>query len=174
MRKYLLDLFDIVRASNHTKCVSLSNQKCTTQSTLVNLHPNEYSQEFHYNPFTVVLDKFIGNCSNLNHLSNEVCIPYKTEDLNLIVSKMIPWINESKTLEKHRSCEYKCKFDWIKCNSDQCWNKDNCWCECNKRHGYENDYVLNPSTYNCKNGKCLASIMHNSAIMYNEVIESYE
>ena len=30
--------------SNHTKCVSLSNQKCMTQSTLINLHPNEYSQ----------------------------------------------------------------------------------------------------------------------------------
>ena len=31
--------------SNHTKCVSLSNQKCMTQPTLINLHPNEYSQE---------------------------------------------------------------------------------------------------------------------------------
>ena len=30
------------------KCVSLINQKCMTQSTLINLHPNEYSQGFHY------------------------------------------------------------------------------------------------------------------------------
>ena len=40
-------LVSIVNASNHTKCISLSNQKFMTQPTLINLHPNEYSQEFH-------------------------------------------------------------------------------------------------------------------------------
>ena len=33
----------IASAYNHTKCVSLSNEKCTTQPTLSNLHPNEYT-----------------------------------------------------------------------------------------------------------------------------------
>ena len=33
----------IVSASTHAKCVLLSNQKCTIQPTLINLHPNEYS-----------------------------------------------------------------------------------------------------------------------------------
>ena len=36
-------LISTVNASNHTKCVLLSNQKCMTQSTLINLHSNEYS-----------------------------------------------------------------------------------------------------------------------------------
>ena len=36
-------LICIVNASNNTKCVSWSNQKCMTQPTLINLHPNEYS-----------------------------------------------------------------------------------------------------------------------------------
>ena len=31
----------LVNASNHTKCLSLSNQKCEIQPTLINLHPNE-------------------------------------------------------------------------------------------------------------------------------------
>ena len=35
----------IVNASNYTKYLSLSNQKCMTQPTLINSHPNEYSQE---------------------------------------------------------------------------------------------------------------------------------
>ena len=43
----------IVNASNHSKCVSLSNEKCEIPATLINLHPNEYSQELHYYPFTV-------------------------------------------------------------------------------------------------------------------------
>ena len=38
---------DVVIKSNHTNCVSLSNQKYMIQPTLINLNPNEYSQEFH-------------------------------------------------------------------------------------------------------------------------------
>ena len=34
-------LSSIVNASNHTKYVWLSNQKCMIQPTLVNLHPTE-------------------------------------------------------------------------------------------------------------------------------------
>ena len=37
-----------VNGSNHTKCISLSNQKCMIQPTLFNLHPNEYNKKFHY------------------------------------------------------------------------------------------------------------------------------
>ena len=62
-------LTSIVNASNHTKCVSLSNQKCTTQSTLINLHPNEYSQALRYYPFAVNLDRCVGSCTTLNDLS---------------------------------------------------------------------------------------------------------
>ena len=35
----------IVSASNHTKYVMLSNQKCMTQPFFINLHPNKYSQD---------------------------------------------------------------------------------------------------------------------------------
>ena len=41
---FIVLLSNIVNGSNHTKCVSLSNQKCMIQSTLINLRPNEYSQ----------------------------------------------------------------------------------------------------------------------------------
>ena len=33
-------LTSIVNASNHTNHVSLTNQKCITRPTLINLHPN--------------------------------------------------------------------------------------------------------------------------------------
>ena len=41
-------LISVGNASIHTKCVPLSNQTCVIQPTLVNLHPNEYSQELHF------------------------------------------------------------------------------------------------------------------------------
>ena len=89
------------------------------QSTLISLHPNEYIQEFHYYPFVVKLDRCVGSCNTLNDLSNKVCVPNKTEDLNLSVFSMITGINK---LTKHISCESKCKFDRRKGNSNQLWN----------------------------------------------------
>ena len=110
-------LSGLVNGYNHTKCVSLINQKCQIQPTLTNLHPNEYSQEFHCYPFVVKLDRCVGSCNTLSDLSNKVCIPNKTEDLNLSVFNMITGINELKTLTKHISCKCKCKLDGTKCNS---------------------------------------------------------
>ena len=73
-------LTGLVNGSNDTKCVSLSNQKWKIQPTLINLHPNEYSQEFNYYSFAVKLDRCVGSCNTINDLSNKVCIPNKTED----------------------------------------------------------------------------------------------
>ena len=112
-------LISIVNASNHTKCISLSNQKCMIQSTLINLHPNECSQEFYIYPFVLKLDECVGICDTLNDLSVKVYIPNKTKELNLSVFNMITGINESKILTKGTSCESKCRFDRKRCNSDQ-------------------------------------------------------
>ena len=132
---FIVLLASIVNASNHTKRMSLSNQKCEIKHTFINLH--------HCYPFKVKLDKLVGSCYTLNDLSNKVCIPNKTEDLNLSVFNMITGINESKTLTKHISCEFKCKFDGTKCNSNQRWNNDKCRCECKKHPICERDYVWN-------------------------------
>ena len=48
IKKILIVLLTgIVNASNHTKCISLSNQKRMIGTTLINLYPNECSHEFH-------------------------------------------------------------------------------------------------------------------------------
>ena len=143
------------------------------QIIFINLHPNEYGQEFHYYPFAVNLDHFVGSCNNLIDLSNKVFIPNKTEGLNLSVFNMITGINESKTLAKHVSSKYKCKFDWTKCKSGHWWNNDKCRCGYKKHHICEKDYVSNSASCSFENRKSLASIMDDSAIIYNEVIGSY-
>ena len=65
-------LISMVNASNHAKWVSLSNQKYKIHPTFINLHPNEYSQEFHYYSFTVKLDK----CLEVVILSTTYLIKY--------------------------------------------------------------------------------------------------
>ena len=76
-----------------------------------------------YYPFAVNLDRC---CNTLSDLSNKVCVPNKTEDLNLNVFNMITGINESRTLTKRISCECICKFDGRKYNSNQKRNNDKC------------------------------------------------
>ena len=84
---------------------------------------------------------------------------------------MITGISESKILTKHRSCECKCKFDGKKSNSSQKWNNDKCLCECKKHDICGKDYIWNPATCCCKNSKYLASIIDESVITCDEIIE---
>ena len=121
-KKIFTGLLTDLNGSSHTKCVSLSNQKCEIPTTLINLHRNKYSQEFYYYPFAVELDRCVGSCNTLNKLPNKVCASNKTEDLDLSMFNMITEINESKALTKHISCECKCKFHERKCNSYQWWS----------------------------------------------------
>ena len=101
--------------SSHTECLSLSNQKCKAQPTLINLHPDEYNQELYYYPFVVKLDRCVESCNTFNNLSNKVCVPKEIQDLNLSVFNTITRINELTTLTNHILCKCKCKFDGIKC-----------------------------------------------------------
>ena len=48
-KKMFIELLSsIVNTSNHTKQVSLNNKQCLTKPTLINLHPNKYSQGLCY------------------------------------------------------------------------------------------------------------------------------
>ena len=81
---------------------------------------HDSTQDFCCYPFAIKLDRCVGSCNTLTDLSNKLCAPIKTEDLNLSILNMITGMNQSKTLiKKQISSEYKCKFDQRKCNSDQ-------------------------------------------------------
>ena len=54
-------LTGLLNGSNYTKWLSLSNQKCMIQPTLINLHLNKYSQEFYCYSLVVKLDNCVGN-----------------------------------------------------------------------------------------------------------------
>ena len=168
---FIGSLTGLVSASNHKKCVSISNPKCEIQPTFINLHPNEYSQEFHYYPFTVELYKCVGSCNTLIVLSNKVCVPNKSEDLYLNVFNIITGINKSKTLTKHVPCECKCKFDQknvIQINVETTINVN---VSVKNILYVKKDYIWNPSTCIFKNGKYIASIMDDLVIECDEVIE---
>ena len=72
-KMFIVLLASLVNASSHTntKCVSLNNHKCDIQPTLINLNPNGYSQELHFCPFAINLDRCVG--SSNNDISNMCC-----------------------------------------------------------------------------------------------------
>ena len=69
--------------------------------------------------------------------------------------------NEAKTIIKHISYDYRCKFDSTTCNSNQKWNNKTCQCECNDYCACKKDYSCNPSTCICENSKYLKSTSVN-------------
>ena len=80
---------------------------------------------------------------------------------------MITRINESKKLTKPISYKCECKFDdkYKKCNNDKCWF------ERKKTPCVQKNYIWNPATYSCENGKYVASIIDDSVVICDETIE---
>ena len=84
---------------------------------------------------------------------------------------MIRRKSESEILAKDISCKCKCRSNGKQCNSNQWWNNDKCLCECKKQHACEKNYIQNLATCSCLNENNLASIMDDSAITCDEIIE---
>ena len=79
-------------------------------------------------------------------------------------------MKESKTLTKHISCKGECKFDDIY----QQWNNDKCWCECKnpkEHHVSGKIYIWNTARCSYENGKNAESIIDDSVVTYDEIIE---
>ena len=79
-----------------------------------------------------------------------------------------------KILAKDILCEYECKFDEMKCNSNQWWNNDKCECGLKIIIYLKKDYIWNPSTCICENEKYSARIMENPVILCDEIIDTAE
>ena len=84
------------------KCISL-NESCLVRPVLIDFNPNKR----HYNPFMVRLDRRSRNCNTLDDAAGRICVPNKTENVNLNVFNMLTRINESKILTEHISCDCK-------------------------------------------------------------------
>ena len=97
-------------------------------------------------------------CSKQNRKFRSKCIQHDYRN---------KWIKNFKGV----SCKYECRLDERRFNSGQWQNNVNISVKC---HACGKKFIWNPSTCSCKNGKYLASIMDDSAIMCDEIIESYD
>ena len=101
----------------------------------------------------VKLDRFVGSCNTFDNLSNKLCVPNKTEDLNKYVFSYDYKKIELKILTKAIWCKCKCKFAGRKCYSNQKWNNYNYKYESqSKKHPIcEKNYSRNLTACSCEN-----------------------
>ena len=90
---------------------------------LINLSPVKLKNY----PFIISLDKCTGIC---NALSPKICVPKETKEINVKVFDMITNKNKAKIMQKHISCDCKCKFNCTTCNPNQKWNNITIQCKC--------------------------------------------
>ena len=106
-------------------------------------------------PFSLKINRCIGNCNNINDPYAKFCVPDTVKDLNIRVFNLMSRNNETRYIEWHKSCKCIYRLDKIICNSKQRSNEDKCRCECKKLI----DKGVIPSNCDCeprlfKNCKC--------------------
>ena len=67
----------------------------------------------------VGLDKYSESCNSVDDLSGKICVPNKTNDVNVKACDMVTNKNETTTMLKHISCDCKWKYNSTACSSNR-------------------------------------------------------
>ena len=111
---------------NTLECVSINNQECKVRREIVNVNSNEPVLF----PFSIRTSKGSGSCNNINDIYSKLGVPDVIKDLNVKVFNLMSKTNETRHIEWHDICKYKCRLDPSVCNNKQHCNEDKCRYEC--------------------------------------------
>ena len=107
-------------------CVSMNNQECKIRTKIIDINYNEPS----FYPFSISVNKCSGSCNNINDPYAILCVSDVVKNMNVRVFNLMSRTNDTKHIEWHEICKYKCRLDTSVFNNKQMWNKDRCRCEC--------------------------------------------
>ena len=105
---------------------------------------------------TFLMNRCVGSCNTIDDPYGKTCFENDIENIGLKVFNLLSENNETINIEKHKSCECKCKLNKDACNNKQIWNKDTCQCECKKINTKEvcdSEFIWNPSVCICECNK---------------------
>ena len=66
----------------------------------------------------------------INNPYAKFCVPDVVKDINVKVSNLMSFSNQTRHIEWHETCKCKCRLESSVCNNKQRWNEDKCRCEC--------------------------------------------
>ena len=82
-----------------------------------------------------------------------MCVPDVIKNINVKVFNLVSRTNETRHIEWHKICKYKCRLVASVCNNKQRWNGDKCRCECKElidKEMCEIGFIWNPSNCECE------------------------
>ena len=97
-------LLGLTILSNFTKvtslnCISMKNQQYKTRPQVININSNKPI----FYPFSIKINKFSGNCNNINNPYAKICVPDVIKDLNVKVLNLMSRTNETGFIKWHVS-----------------------------------------------------------------------
>ena len=66
-------------------CISMKNQECKTRPQIININSNNPI----FYPFSIKINKYRGNCNNINNPYAKICVPDVLKDLYVKIFKSI-------------------------------------------------------------------------------------
>ena len=127
-------------------CISMKNQERKARPQVININSN--------NPifyrFSTKINKYSGNCNNINNSYAKICVP------DVKVFNLISRTNEKRFIEWYEKCKCKCRLDAIVCSNKQRWNKNKCRCDCKElidKGIYDKGFIWNSSNCECEYDK---------------------
>ena len=104
------------------KCVSMNNQEYKIRPEIININ----SSESLFYLYSILVNKRIGNCNNINDPYAKLCVPDEVKNMNIKVFKLMSRTNETRYTKWHETCKCKCRLDASVCKDKQCWTNDTC------------------------------------------------
>ena len=134
------------------ECISIKNQQCKVKTKIVDVSSNNLI----FYPLSVKVNRYSGNCNNINNPYRRICVPDIGKNFNVKVINLMSLTNETRSIKWHETYKCICRLNKIICNNKQRWNKEKCICECKKLIGKEvcdKGFIWNPSNCGCECAK---------------------
>ena len=103
--------------------------------------------------FSIKTNKCSGSCNNTNDPYAQLCVPDVVKNSNVRAFNLMSRTNETRHIEWHEMCKWKCRLEGSVCNNKQCWSEDKCRCECKEfivKGVCDKGFIWNPSNCECQ------------------------
>ena len=103
----------------------MNNQECKIRTEIISVNTNEPM----FYPYSVKINKYKGSCNTINDPYAKLCVPDTIKNINVKVFNLMSRTNETRHIEWHKTCKYRCRLDASVCNNKQRWNEGKFRCE---------------------------------------------
>ena len=84
----------------------MHNQQRKIRPQLMNVNTDEPS----FYLYSIKVNKCSGSCNNINDPYEKLCVPDVVRNINIKVFHLMSRTNETRNVEWHETCKYKCRL----------------------------------------------------------------